>query len=269
MAVDRSRYLDKAECEAMMNAAELRSMKDLERGRVAGVLAWMIVDAAIQTGLRVSELAALKVEDIDLRQGSLSVLRMKKRRRRKSKAGPKQIAVHNAVAKPVRETLAIDPELAGHLKQFIQWRADRIANMNAVADLNCESEDKDRQAQGQEQKERLQGLTDTIGTLFVGQRGPLGVQGLQQAWNTVAEKVGITRINHKGKKVPKSIHTARHTMAVHLLRQTKNLYQVQRQLGHVSPATTANFYSDISFEDMQAGVTGLFNRKKDEKRKKR
>ena len=55
-----------------------------------------------------------------------------------------------------------------------------------------------------------------------------------------------------------SIHSGRHTMAVHLLKKTSNLRLVQKQLGHASPATTANMYADISFEDMQEGVTGLY-----------
>jgi integrase len=33
---------------------------------------------------------------------------------------------------------------------------------------------------------------------------------------------------------------------------------IQNQLGHSSPTTTANLYADISFTDMQAGVTGLY-----------
>jgi hypothetical protein len=28
--------------------------------------------------------------------------------------------------------------------------------------------------------------------------------------------------------------------------------------GHASPATTANMYADISFEDMQSGINGLY-----------
>ncbi|MHC4540370.1 MAG: tyrosine-type recombinase/integrase [Planctomycetota bacterium] len=49
-----------------------------------------------------------------------------------------------------------------------------------------------------------------------------------------------------------------HTIAVQLLKKTGNLRLVQKQLGHASPATTANMYADISFEDMQNGVTGLY-----------
>jgi hypothetical protein len=29
-------------------------------------------------------------------------------------------------------------------------------------------------------------------------------------------------------------------------------------LGHADPATTANMYADVSFEDMRAGVTALY-----------
>jgi integrase len=47
-------------------------------------------------------------------------------------------------------------------------------------------------------------------------------------------------------------------VAVHLLRKTRSLRQVQKQLGHASPATTANMYADVPFEDMQVGVEGLY-----------
>ena len=47
-------------------------------------------------------------------------------------------------------------------------------------------------------------------------------------------------------------------MAVHLLKKTKNLRQVQKQRGYAAPATTASMYADISFEDMQIGVTDLY-----------
>jgi site-specific recombinase XerC len=48
------------------------------------------------------------------------------------------------------------------------------------------------------------------------------------------------------------------TIAVHLLKKTNNLRQVQKQLGHSTPAVTANMYADVSFSDMQSGLTGLY-----------
>ena len=90
----------------------------------------------------------------------------------------------------------------------------------------------------------------TKGPLFVGKRGPMTNRGLQQIWAKAVKEAGLPR--------ELSIHSARHSMAVHLLKKTKNLRQVQKQLGHASPATTANMYADISFEDMKTGVTGLY-----------
>ena len=84
----------------------------------------------------------------------------------------------------------------------------------------------------------------------MGERGPLSVQGLQQIWKRAIWDAGLPS--------DLSIHSARHTVAVHLLRKTRNLRQVQKQLGHASPATTANMYADVPFEDMQAGIEGLY-----------
>jgi len=45
---------------------------------------------------------------------------------------------------------------------------------------------------------------------------------------------------------------------VHLLRKTGNLRQVHKQLGHSSPTITAAMYADVTFEDMQDGLSGLY-----------
>ena len=99
-------------------------------------------------------------------------------------------------------------------------------------------------------KEYISWADQKKGPLFVGKRGPLTRRGLQQIWLSATRRVGMDEM---------SIHSARHSMAVHLLKKTRNLRQVQKQLGHASPATTANMYADISFEDMQEGVNGLYD----------
>ena len=82
-------------------------------------------------------------------------------------------------------------------------------------------------------------------------RPALAHRGLQVIWHRAIERAGLPR--------ELSIHSARHSLAVHLLKKTSNLRQVQKQLGHADPATTANTYADVSFEDMQAGVKGLYD----------
>ena len=200
-AIDRTKYMDADEARRLRTVAEARAIVDLAKGRIGGVVAWMAVDAALQTGLRVGELALLKHGDVDLRRCALRVRRLKRRSR-----------------KP--ETIAMSRELAEHLKQFIGWKKD------------------------------VDQPTGRGEALFVGKRGPLTVRGLQQIWKGAVRRAGLPE--------ELSIHSARHTVAVHLLKKTGNLRMVQKQLGHASPATTANMYADVSFEDMQVGLDGLY-----------
>ena len=193
--IDREKYMDLEEVRQLRTVTDARSITDFKKGRVQGVKAWMLVDLALSTGLRVSEIAALKISDIDLKRGSMKVKRNKKK-------------------KKDSESLAIDANLIKHLKEYIEW------------------------------------LDVKKGALFQGSRGPLTAQGLQRIWKRSIELAGLPK--------ELSIHSARHTIAVHLLRKTGNLRQVQKQLGHASPATTANMYADISFSDMQEGVNGLY-----------
>jgi integrase/recombinase XerD len=195
MVIDRKKYMDMKEAKTLRTVTEARSIVDLRAGRVGGVIAWMLVDLALSTGLRVSEMTDLKIKDIDLKRGCLSVIRLKRK-------------------KKTRESLALGKDIAQHLKEYIAWT--------------------DRKK----------------GPLFLGSRGPLTAQGLQRIWKRSIKLAGLPK--------ELSIHSARHTIAVHLLRKTGNLRQVQKQLGHASPATTANMYADISFEGMQNGVTGLY-----------
>ena len=193
MAIDRTKYMNIDEVKQLRTVTEARAIVDLRKGRIAGIRAWMVVDLALQTGLRVSELTAIQIKDIDLKRGFVKIRRLKRK-------------------KKVIDSLAISPELIKHIKDYIEDR--------------------------------------TTGKLFVGERGDLTKYGLQQIWKSAVRRSGLPK--------ELSIHSARHTMAVHLLKKTGNLRQVQKQLGHASPATTANMYADVSFEDMQDGVTNLY-----------
>ena len=195
MVIDRNKYMDAKEARQLRTVTEARGIVDLRAGRVLGVHAWMLVDLALSTGLRVSEMAALRIRDVDLKRGCLSVVRLKRK-------------------KKVKETLALGKDIAQHLKEYIAWMGKKK------------------------------------GRLFVGCRGPLSAQGLQRIWKRAIHLAGLPE--------ELSIHSARHTLAVQLLKKTGNLQQVQKQLSHASPATTANMYADITFEDMQNGLNGLY-----------
>jgi integrase/recombinase XerD len=183
--VERSKYMSLDEVQ------KLRSFTE----NFLGSYRWLVIDMALSTGLRVSELAQIQIEDIDLKRGCIKVTRNKRREKRS-------------------ESLAIGEDLKMHLFYWLRL------------------------------------INQSTGPLFNGQRGPLTAQGLQRIWKRCVKLAGLD---------PNlSIHAARHTLAVHLLKKTHNLRQVQKQLGHASPTTTANMYADISFEDMQNSVTGLY-----------
>lgn len=230
MAIGRKKYMDASEVRQLRTNTEGRALRDLKKGRVNGVVHWMVVDLALSTGLRVSEMAALQVEDLDLKRGCMTVIRLKRHKRKKAaQPAKKERKAAPSPQAPVRETLMLGRQLAAHLKTYLTWRACRLADMD---------------------KGRRRCLTKDKGALLVGQRGPLSAQGLQQAWKAAIRQAGLPE--------EYSIHSARHTLAVHLLKRTGNLRQVQKQLGHTSPVTTANMYADVSDEDMQNGVTGLW-----------
>ena len=207
MTIDRTKYMSIDEIKALRTVAEAWSITDLRKGRKQGVLAWMVVDMALSTGLRVAEMASIDIKDIDLKRGMISVVRLK--RKRKKDETQQQYDKRN------RETLALGKELTAHLKEYIEF------------------------------------TEQTTGKLFAGQRGDLSAQGLQRVFKSAVKRANLPE--------SLSIHSARHSIAVHLLKKTGNLRMVQKQLGHASPATTANMYADISFEDMQDGVSGLYD----------
>ena len=180
---DRRKYLSTAEVSKLLTYAEAK-----------GGIDHMLVAFCLGTGLRVSEIAAVKIEDIDYGRGGVVITRNKRR-----------------VKKP--ELLTLGTDLLEYLKEYIGSR--------------------------------------TTGRLFVGERGPLSAPGLSQKWKSIIKRAGLPK--------EYSIHCSRHSVATHLLARTNNLRQVQVQLGHASPATTANMYCGVNYQTMQMGITNLFS----------
>ena len=83
MAIDRKKYMDMEEVNQLRTVTEAGAIVDLKKGRVKGPLAWMVIDLALSTGLRVSEMAALKIKDLDIKRGAISVIRLKRKKKTK------------------------------------------------------------------------------------------------------------------------------------------------------------------------------------------
>ena len=114
MGIDRQKYMSAEEVKVLRAVTEHKSMNDLKRGRVTGVISWMLVDMALVTGLRAAELATIKIEDVDLKRGALRIVRAKKK-------------------KKVKETLAIGKNLvAGRCRRVSDCLVDLPAEHGTV-----------------------------------------------------------------------------------------------------------------------------------------
>ena len=98
--MDRRKYMDTDEVKQLRQSTANWSAGDLAAGRRQGPLAWMLVDFTLRTGLRVSEIAAVTLADIDQKRQIITVTRVKRKKR-------------------VSESLNIDSGLARHLHDYI------------------------------------------------------------------------------------------------------------------------------------------------------
>ena len=117
-------------------------------------------------------------------------------------------------------TVQIPASLKKHLKRFVRWKESR------------------REPTGPDDH------------LFLGQRGPWTGQAIQQIVKKYLKTLGLYQ---KGK----SVHALRHSYAVELYRQERDLRAVQKQLGHSSVQTT-QIYADVVDEDIQDQIKGLW-----------
>jgi integrase/recombinase XerD len=95
---------------------EARATQALQDGTVTAVRAWALLDTLLSSGLRASEVAALRVGDCLLGYGQSSLV------------------VQNGKGRKAREVF-IAEELKRHLKAFITWKRDGEEDVTAGAFL--------------------------------------------------------------------------------------------------------------------------------------
>ena len=62
----RERYMTREEIQKLRKTTEMLAIADLAKGRDTWIRTWAVIDFASQTGLRVSEIAALRLSDVEL-----------------------------------------------------------------------------------------------------------------------------------------------------------------------------------------------------------
>ena len=76
MTLDRTKYMNTNEIQQLRTVIQAQNILDLQKGRIRGVVSWMLVDIALSTGLRVSEIANITMSDIDFKRGGIKVVRV-------------------------------------------------------------------------------------------------------------------------------------------------------------------------------------------------
>ncbi len=100
------KVMDLEEVKRLRNVLLGRATEDLAKGRRRGVVRWAMVDLALTAGLRVSEIAALKVGDL-----------------RENGSKP-QLTVRNGKGNKKRTIPLSGPlaDLKAHLAEFVEWK---------------------------------------------------------------------------------------------------------------------------------------------------
>jgi len=188
-----------------------------------------------RTGVRISEAIQLKVNDIDFKRGTLTILHLKERSRLKcSHCGESLGKRHlfcpscgNKVGQAVRQKIEqrrqriipIDPTTLGSINEYLRWRRS------------------------------------------FPYRGPLVFPfGRQRGWQLV-ERIG-RRAGIKGLHP----HSLRHLLATTWVSKGLDTRKLQILLGHASIATTME-YVDSNFEQLRSEYEKLWESKEDDGKK--
>ena len=182
-----------------------------------------VIQTLLGTGLRISELANLRLEDVEVseRKGNI---RVREGKGGKSRIVPLDNRTRSALLRYVeerrKEPRSLD-QLSEHLSKQ-QSPRDKSSSSNVVNRANRQVE----------------------GPLFMGQRGPLNERGIDYLVRKYAYQA---RLEHC------TAHTLRHTFAKNLVDVGTPLDQVAILLGHESLDTT-RIYTKPSRRDLERAV---------------
>ncbi|MGD0756273.1 MAG: tyrosine-type recombinase/integrase [Bacteroidales bacterium] len=114
--ITREKFFDLQERNAILKTSEKRANADKAKGRVTWPIRYMLVHLALNSGLRVSEIAKLKIEDLKL------------------SIKPSYIFVRNGKRRKSRDVY-IDLELTKHLQEFILQKKNWNQSIEPLAPL--------------------------------------------------------------------------------------------------------------------------------------
>lgn len=199
--LDEGKFLREIEVRKLTNYLMKRSDAALNSRKRIAIRDWFVINLALSTGLRVSEIAKLCCGDIWADDGQASLIV------RKGKCGKQRI-------------VRFSEDFRRHLNEYLEWKKKTGEDCSPESPLILSS------------NTRLK----------------MSTRGLQKIFERNAKRVGIE--DH-------SIHSLRHTYATFLLRASRNLRLVQKQLGHSSVSVT-EVYADVLNPDLDKALGKLY-----------
>lgn len=187
-------YFSREERNKIFKTCQNLNELDLLHGRQTWPIRYMLVVLAMYSGLRVAEIAALKIGDLSL-----------------SGNDPYLIVRHGKGGK--KRTVYLAKELRNRLKKFMDYK-----------------------------RKTLNQSIDQDAPLFSGREG-------KQSPPITLMKSFKKAVLESGVRDKLSIHSARHTYATFLLKDTGNLRYVQQQLGHANISMTAHYANILPEEN--------------------
>ena len=99
----RDKYMSLDEVKRLRRSSEDQALADLAKGRTSAVRSWAVIDFALSTGVRVSEIVQVKIGDLSL-----------------SRSEPQLTVLSGKGGKP--RVVTLPQELRKHLREFIAWK---------------------------------------------------------------------------------------------------------------------------------------------------
>lgn len=101
-SLDRRKFMSETEIKTLIKIVEEKAIVDIQKGRTTWPRFWMLIDLAVNSGMRVSELAGLRIGDIYL-----------------SSREPR-LYVHGKGDK--YRDIYISRDLMNHIKGYLKWK---------------------------------------------------------------------------------------------------------------------------------------------------
>ena len=111
--ITRKKFLSITEIRKLRKTTEDAYLLAEKKGQMLAIRDWMIIDLALSTGIRVSEMSKLKAEDLYLKNNESEIIVVN------GKGGKSRM-------------VKIDPSLKRHLKKYLQWKRSIDKNGNYV-----------------------------------------------------------------------------------------------------------------------------------------